>query len=695
MDNRIVEGIDDDAPAAVEEIIQRREEMRRVRKRSAAEVITIPDDDSDEIIAVEQELEHGKDILIDLTSDDEEPLQGRRTDSGPARNRPIAPRQILSDYNHKGLLLKEGIMIELPERIGQYKIQFLRIQAIFCDEITGRVYIRGFGYTRTKHLRGLLIKKLNEVCRVDEIDEDDPRPAEDQALLEIEVTPDSILMQRHLTITNAEFPAFRSPRISKVPDEDIEEQDVLVCRWTFTLSYRNSRLRKLGKAHGYSLAHLLESDLTKLKKQRFRCSDSMRFDAWREGSLDPTKTPVQWSQYQGEHYTAVDAFSGAGGCSCGQARAGFKVITAIDHWQHACRSYQSNFPAVPMRHMDIADFIYDDDLIVRADVLHLSPPCQFWSPAHTVEGRNDEANIFALFSCQQMIDKIRPRLFTLEQTFGILHGRFENYFNALVQGFTSQGYSVRWTVVPLASWGLPQTRKRLIMIGACPGEKLPPFPKPTHGDREGLKPFVTVRQALAKINRAVDLHNPRAMTRLRRPSWDGDRPLHRTITCSGGQNYHYKGHRDFTLREYACLQGFPTAYKFAEPCVKKQIGNAFPPVCVKVLYDHLRQWLEKNDGKAPRVPAMIPGLEDLPAPALGRPAVQDIILIDDVEMVDIGASPVVCISDSSDSDSETIGRSMFESKSRKRRASPRRMLMAALERPFERARPRPVAIDLT
>ncbi|ORY61653.1 S-adenosyl-L-methionine-dependent methyltransferase [Pseudomassariella vexata] len=219
-----------------------------------------------------------------------------------------------------------------------------------------------------------------------------------------------------------------------------------------------------------------------------------------------------------------------------------------------------------------------------------------------------------LFSCHELIKTIRPRIFTLEQTFGIMHNRFEVYLNALIYSFTQYGYSIRWKAVFLWNWGLPAKRQRLIMIGSCPGEPLPPFPPSTHVEDpqpgDGTKPFVTVAQALSKISvplRAVranrdPLHDLDSVKWLNvpQPPWSPHVPLSRTITCSGGVgNYHFLGYRDFTRREYATLQGFPVKYPFKQNGAKKQIGNAFPPCVVKVLMMHIRQWLEHVDQVQP------------------------------------------------------------------------------------------------
>lgn len=243
------------------------------------------------------------------------------------------------------------------------------------------------------------------------------------------------------------------------------------------------------------------------------------------------------------------------------------------------------------------------DRLLRVDVLHLSPPCQYFSPAHTHQSVHDDTNIFALFGCHSLIDKLRPRLITLEQTFGITHERHHQYLRALIGDYTQLGYSVRWKVVRLCTWGLAQDRKRLIILAAAPGEKLPPFPQPTHSENgaDGLEPLTTIRKAIASIRVGDDLHNLDNVKyfRPRRAPLDPDR-LAGTITTGGNDVYYPDGTRDFTIREYACIQGFPRYHKFigTKTCIRKQIGNAFPSNTVRVLYQHLENWLLQQDGMA-------------------------------------------------------------------------------------------------
>lgn len=207
-----------------------------------------------------------------------------------------------------------------------------------------------------------------------------------------------------------------------------------------------------------------------------------------------------------------------------------------------------------------------------------------------------------LFACPDIIERIRPRLFTLKQTFGLTHDAHLEFLNTLVRGFTSHGYSVQWRIVPLVEYGLPQTRKRLIMIGSCPGEPLPPWPPATHSasPADGLKPFVTEAQAIRNLNRrGVTLHDVANTLARRLPPRDANVPFPKTITCGGTQGTsHYSGLRDNTLREIACIQGFPVCHQFVgtKTAIKKQIGNAFAPCVVKAFYDHLRTWLRRVDG---------------------------------------------------------------------------------------------------
>lgn len=311
-------------------------------------------------------------------------------------------------------------------------------------------------------------------------------------------------------------------------------------------------------------------------------------------------------------------------CRYGARRAGLDVRMGCDKNTPACKTYRANFPSTEVFETDVNTLITSGELrrLPRLDIIHLSPPCQTLSPAHTREGKNDDDNDAALFAAQDIVPEARPRLFTLEETYGILsqqkHGFF---FKKLVQCFTYWNYSIRWKVVDLRNWGVPMRRQRLLMIVSCPGEPLPEFPKNTHAKNgaDGLKPWATVTRALSRVpgdpfvasyggqNPPVHYDNshvvyPTMVFRPQWPIWNANIVLSRTITCGGlpGRrpgDYHPSGERKWTNRELATLASFPPDYRFKGGLgvQRRQIGNVFPPRASYVLFRHVREAMERSD----------------------------------------------------------------------------------------------------
>ncbi|KAK0729724.1 S-adenosyl-L-methionine-dependent methyltransferase [Lasiosphaeris hirsuta] len=582
--------------------------------------------------------------IIDLTADDDQERKGSK--SSPSSKSPPKqqPETFLDHFiREDGTVLKTGMFVELKQKLlfgryrdddsphpvpGRIQVEFISIKSIVRTPSGEGAELRGWGYSRARQMRGFLICKINEVCLVGAVDISDPRSWEQQIVIP-GIIPSQVKRVRELRNTNATFPVHRfdNDDYYKMGKDWVENYGPLACRFRYIENYSNWTLKKKWKkATEWSLTRLSAEEVP----ERFRESDEALVNQWRGGKVpggssipdsefemvidveeSPNKKPTL-ALVPGQRYSAGDTFAGAGGASRGITDAGVKLLFAVDHWQSAIDSLEMNFPDTDLHTAEILDFITNEKVKYRVDILHLSPPCQYWSPAHTIQGKNDEDNIASLFACTHLIEKVRPRLFTLEQTFGILFPHHELYFNTLIGGFAIHGYSVRWKLINLAVYGLPQPRKRLIIIGAGPGERLPPFPPATHakGGEGGLLSFTTARQAVGIVhglpdshpNKLPPMHDPKPFKGLRE-LWNGDAPLPRTMTCGGGQNYHWDGKRDFTLTEYALLQGFPAMHRFAGGSIKRQIGNAFPPSVVKVLYEHLTNWLDVHDDITPTMRA--------------------------------------------------------------------------------------------
>ncbi|OHF03445.1 C-5 cytosine-specific DNA methylase [Colletotrichum orchidophilum] len=549
--------------------------------------------------------------LIDLTVDDYPIIHVRR-------RRRQAPRAKDPERRHENikigdLSIKLNRLYELdPAQCVKPALepQFILVNSITENLAKHHFTIGGLPFVRARSLMAKLPRKLNEVAIVYELDETDDRTADDQASIEVPFS--AIIGPRSLHMTNALYPHHRYDPKAFLDHEAVEKEGPLVCRWKYYIHYRDSKEKKAHRAHHWTLERVRADEV---KREDFKVSEKDLRSDWRGVTIrGGAHIPEAQLQAHGQppekqQYTVFDSFCGAGGFSRGAERAGLKLQHAVDSWDRACNTYRRNFPATNLFEMTVDEFIVSQrDVAMRVDILHLSPPCQTWSPAHTVAGQNDEANIAALFACRSLVEKVRPRIFTLEQTFGIMQPVHAPFFCSLVGGFTEFGYSITWKIVHLQTWGLPQVRKRLIMIGSCPGEKLPPFPRATHSETGagGLARYVTVRQALSKIRVTSSFHNPEDEVRDTLPLGsvvsNPDEILKRCVTCSGGQNMHWSNTRAYTVREFASLQGFPVWHQFAEApksALKKQIGNAFPACVVRLLYEHLKSWLLAEDGFAP------------------------------------------------------------------------------------------------
>lgn len=167
---------------------------------------------------------------------------------------------------------------------------------------------------------------------------------------------------------------------------------------------------------------------------------------------------------QKKRYRFGDAFCGGGGMSSGARSAGLINAWSFDFNQDAINTYRRNFPDCETYYATANDFVTFPPEELLVDIVHLSPPCQPHSPAHTIAGKDDDRNEASLFCVKECLEAARPRVVTLEQTDGILNR--QEWFRSLVLCFTDLGFSVSWKVLHGVEYGVPQTRKRLFLLAA-------------------------------------------------------------------------------------------------------------------------------------------------------------------------------------------------------------------------------------
>lgn len=186
---------------------------------------------------------------------------------------------------------------------------------------------------------------------------------------------------------------------------------------------------------------------------------SSQGDAVRRGPQTRPRT-----KHISRRYTFGDCFCGTGGMSRGAVMAGLRVKWGFDFNDIACYSYALNFVGASVYHEQANSFA-TSRADQKVDICHLSPPCQYFSPAHTRPGRGDEDSTASFFAVGELLQKTKCRIAVLEQTAGLVN-RHERYFHSCVREFVERGFSVRWRVINCADYGLPQRRTRLFMIAS-------------------------------------------------------------------------------------------------------------------------------------------------------------------------------------------------------------------------------------
>ncbi|KEQ72888.1 S-adenosyl-L-methionine-dependent methyltransferase [Aureobasidium namibiae CBS 147.97] len=521
--------------------------------------------------------------------------------------------------------LVPGLVVELREDpSAPFKCgDFLKITKIYEDLDTHAIYLRGLLYRRSKTLDGMLPKKLNEVYQVLQQNMEDSRSIHMQSLHDVSAS--LVVRTRCLKHTNTPFPenSFRKLEDMHGQSKDfVLDHAQLTCRWKRLFQYTSHVDLMTGHQQMQAIQRLdytecdkglrvpdavlraavprVESDLTVVDLTAEEAAD--------QGNQQLSKLSSMLNNMHisstDTAYTFGDYYCGAGGISVGAREAGFKVVYGVDHDPDACATYRLNFPGTRVYEEDV-----HDNLTARSHetahvrCVHMSTVCKTVSCAYTVRGRNHDANEATLFTISDILRKATPMVATLEQTFGALHKGKMQLFNAFVWQFTSMNYSVKWALHTLSEYGVPQARKRLIMIAACPGHPLPEFPMPTHAMTPecpvpGLKPSVTIADALRQIRRGTPNHNPDDHTDRNFAPYSPDQLVRGCITTSGGQNnWHPSGKRFLTEREYACLQTFPLDHIFVgnRSSVIRQVGNAVPPAFSQKLFASIRKCFEEVD----------------------------------------------------------------------------------------------------
>lgn len=283
---------------------------------------------------------------------------------------------------------------------------------------------------------------------------------------------------------------------------------------------------------------------------------------------------------------AVDVFSGCGGMSLGFEQAGVDVVAAFDKWAPAVEIYRANFNH-PIYEKDLCDEDSVDQIRSMApDLIMGGPPCQDYSIAGKRE-QGERANLTIRFA--DIVAGVKPAWVVFENVYNI--ERFGT-LPKMKETLKKAGYGLSCTVLDASRCGVPQARKRFILVGHL-GSEDGFFDKALSTGLADKQ--MTVREYLGnKLGTQYYYMHPRSYAR--RAVFSIDEPSATIRGINRPIPANYKGHhadaaaisdgvRALTTKERSYLQSFPEGFQLpgAKTNVELAIGNAVPPALAKYI----------------------------------------------------------------------------------------------------------------
>jgi DNA (cytosine-5)-methyltransferase 1 len=344
----------------------------------------------------------------------------------------------------------------------------------------------------------------------------------------------------------------------------------------------------------------------------------------------------------------VDLFCGIGGLSHGFIQENFEVLAGIDIDSTCQFAFEKNnnskFISKSITEVDANEMkkIYGN---TEVKILVGCAPCQNFS-SYMFKDKDKENNKWKLlYEFSRLIREVSPEIVSMENVAQLLNFDKAPVFNDFIKELKALGYHVHYEVVYCPDYGIPQQRKRLILLASKLG-KITLISK-THNKEN----YVTVKDAIGNLNPIKDgekdindpFHYSRKLSETNKKriiatpygggwkDWDEDLKLacHKkdsgktyssvygrmvwekpsptmTTHCIGygnGRFGHPVQNRAISLREAALLQTFPLNYQFVEDITKlntavaaRQIGNAVPVRLGQVVALSIKEHL-KEQGK--------------------------------------------------------------------------------------------------
>lgn len=336
----------------------------------------------------------------------------------------------------------------------------------------------------------------------------------------------------------------------------------------------------------------------------------------------------------GDNFTAIDLFAGCGGLSEGLRQAGFNIIAAVEVNKHAAETYAANHRETMLFVEDIRKLdmnkIYE---LLKGETLYLlagCPPCQGFSSMRRLNRKEpvDDPRNDLILEYLRFVKEFKPLTLMMENVPSITN---YDLFKYVVKELEFMGYNIDYKIVNVSNYGVPQRRKRFVMVGSRIGEiKVPPGNNERRTVRDVIGGLESAYNSSDPVHKIFPKHVARIEKMISQIPKNGgsrtDLPEEYTLEChkrenvgfkdvygrlrwddvsstitggclnpSKGRFLHPEENRCISAREAALLQTFPSDYIFPlnipKTSIALMIGNALPPMFSMIqssnIFDHI------------------------------------------------------------------------------------------------------------
>ncbi|WP_160331275.1 DNA cytosine methyltransferase [Rhodococcus ruber] len=315
----------------------------------------------------------------------------------------------------------------------------------------------------------------------------------------------------------------------------------------------------------------------------------------------------------------VSLFSGGGGLDLGFEAAGCDVAVCIDHDPVACDTLRHNRPEWNVICDDIRNFCATP--YRGADIVAGGPPCQGFSTAG--KGNPNDPRNFLWKEYMRVVEEVQPRAVVLENVSALSHKRNDDHLTGIMHHLNEEGFNFAYGVLNAADYGVPQARRRLIILGVRNGVASLPEPITKNSPIpvwDAISDLVD-HPSDPSLNHTPNRHAPHVIERWNRlgpgesdPNYNRARldPKKPSVTIRAGGGYGPSGNhlagfhppihptlpRQLTVREAARIQTFPDDWFLCGPKTiqGRQIGNAVPVKLAETIARHVVNLLVKSTG---------------------------------------------------------------------------------------------------